>query len=100
MPGKPAAKPEKPKPAFGRKQFDNTRNTSAGAGARAGLGSYTQAHGTISAAGLAALRQTKWWHLELNQHGCYIVYMVETFIEDWHIDDWLIIFHTKAELRM
>lgn len=60
MPGTTAVKPEKPKTGYGRKQFDNTRNTSAGGGARAGLGSYSQAHGTITAAGLAALKQGKW----------------------------------------
>jgi len=60
MPGKQNAKPEKPKPAFGKKQFENTRNTSASGGAKVGLGGYTQAHGTITSAGLAALRQNKW----------------------------------------
>ena len=54
------AKPEKPRAAFGRKQFDNTRNASASVGARAAFGSYTQAHGTISSSGLNALRQNKW----------------------------------------
>ena len=62
MPGRgAAAKPEKPRAAFGKKQFDNTRNASASGQARAGLGSYSQAHGTITSSGLAALRQNKWW---------------------------------------
>ncbi|XP_067937684.1 extracellular signal-regulated kinase 2-like [Watersipora subatra] len=53
-------KQEKPKPVFGRKQFDNTRNASATGGARAAFGSYTQAHGTISSSSLAAIKQNKW----------------------------------------
>ena len=62
MPGRGATtKPEKPRAAFGKKQFDNTRNASASGQARAGLGSYSQAHGTITSSGLAALRQNKWW---------------------------------------
>lgn len=60
MPGKTAEKVEKTRPAFGRKQFENVRNYSGTGGARAAFGSYTQAHGTITSAGLNALKQTRW----------------------------------------
>lgn len=60
VPGKGAEKVERPKPAFGKKQYDNTRNLSAAGGAKVAFNSYTQAHGTISSAGLAALKQTRW----------------------------------------
>lgn len=60
VPGKGSEKIERPRPAFGKKQYDNSRNMSAGGGAKAGFGSYTQAHGTITSAGLAALRQNRW----------------------------------------
>jgi len=61
MPGtRGPTKQEKPRPAFGKKQYDNTRNQSVATGARAAFGSYTQAHGTITSQGLAALKQNRW----------------------------------------
>lgn len=55
-----SAKMEKPKPVYGRKQFNNTRNTSTEHVAKVAFGSYTQAHGTINANALAALKAAKW----------------------------------------
>lgn len=60
MPGKTPEKTEKARPAFGRKQFDNVRNYSAGGGARATFGNYSQTHGTITSSGLNALKQNRW----------------------------------------
>ncbi|GAB1599419.1 extracellular signal-regulated kinase 2-like [Argonauta hians] len=47
------------KPVYGRRQFHNVVNSSSSGGARYTFGSYSQAYGTISASGLAALNKRK-----------------------------------------
>ena len=55
----PSGTKERPKPAFGRKQYENTRNTSAVGTSKAAMGSYSQSYGTINASSLAAMNK-KW----------------------------------------
>lgn len=55
---------ERPRPAFGKKQFDNMKNSVVSGQRNAISGSsganYSQAYGTITASGLAALHNKKW----------------------------------------
>ena len=51
---------DKPKPAFGKKQFDNMKNNPVSGAGRSTLGGYSQSYGTITASGLAAIQSKKW----------------------------------------
>lgn len=53
---RPTSAKEVRKPVYGRKQFDNARNSSANQAAKSNFGSYTQQHGTISQNALSALK--------------------------------------------
>ena len=50
------ALPPKPKPTFGRKQYDNSRNNPVGGVPKAALGNYSQQHGVIKASALSNLQ--------------------------------------------
>ncbi|XP_071807214.1 extracellular signal-regulated kinase 2-like isoform X2 [Asterias amurensis] len=54
-----SAKEDKPKPSYGRKQYGVKNAPSAGV-PKSALGSYSQAHGTITASGLAKIKTMKW----------------------------------------
>ncbi|XP_022089630.1 extracellular signal-regulated kinase 2-like isoform X2 [Acanthaster planci] len=54
-----SAKEDRPKPSYGRKQYGTKNAPSAGA-PKSTLGSYSQAHGTITASGLAKIQTMKW----------------------------------------
>ena len=51
---------ERPRPAFGKKQFENMRNTPGSGAPKSALGNYSQSYGTITASGLAAIQNKKW----------------------------------------
>ena len=53
-----SAKEERPKPAFGRKQF--AKNLPSSGAPRSKLGSYSQSHGTIKASALSSITAGKW----------------------------------------
>ncbi|XP_074640868.1 extracellular signal-regulated kinase 2-like isoform X2 [Tubulanus polymorphus] len=48
------------KPVYGRRQYENTRNTSSTGAPKSVYGSYSQSHGTIAASQLSALQSRKW----------------------------------------
>lgn len=54
-----SAKDSRPKPVFGRRQFNNSINNCSGGAPKATFGSYTQSYGTITASGLASLQTKK-----------------------------------------
>ena len=49
-----------PRPAYGRRQYENTRNNPSAGAPRSTFGSYNQMHGTIAASKLDALRGRNW----------------------------------------
>ena len=58
----PSGTKERPRPAFGKKQYENARNVPHSGASKAAVGSgYSQSYGTISASGLTALQGKKWW---------------------------------------
>lgn len=56
----PSGKAERPRPVYGKKQFENTRNAPATGAPRSTLGGYTQSYGTITASGLQSIQARKW----------------------------------------
>ncbi|XP_038047440.1 extracellular signal-regulated kinase 2-like isoform X2 [Patiria miniata] len=54
-----SAKEDRPRPSYGRKQYGAKNAPSAGV-PKSTLGSYSQAHGTITASGLAKIKTMKW----------------------------------------
>ncbi|KAK2145223.1 hypothetical protein LSH36_694g01022 [Paralvinella palmiformis] len=56
----PSGKAERPRPVYGKKQFENTRNAPTTGAPRGTLGGYTQSYGTITASGLQSIQARKW----------------------------------------
>lgn len=51
----------RPKPVYGRKQFNNAMNNPSSGAPKAVFGSYAQAYGTISSSQLASIQGRKSW---------------------------------------
>ena len=57
----PSGTKERPRPAFGKKQYENIKNNPQGSAAKSSIGSgYAQNYGTISSSALSAIQTKKW----------------------------------------
>ena len=57
----PSGTKERPRPAFGKKQYENVKNHPQSGASKTSIGSgYAQNYGTITASGLTALQSKKW----------------------------------------